>query len=245
MLDALTSDALKPIIVPEGKFAAPGDFRIQNVFMRLTNRSENVPLIRQTQTGNCAEYTALNTAIVLSKFGIDVNASVLQYIQGRDDLNLPTVENNLTNPLVLNAQEKFKTKEMNGKLLPFPVQMSDIDNLDQKSTNPYEPLSNTNSALLFREVVSPKNIVFDPSDFATFWSDATGQKLIEREVQAILIGSGDHATSLLKLGGRFISIDPYSTDIVRELTLHRARFLLTQALSRPHSFITFNDVRMK
>lgn len=246
MLDALTADIPKPIVVPEGKMAAPGDFRIENIRIRLTNRTESIPLIRQTKPGNCAEYTALNTAIVLEKFGIEVNDSVLQYMRGQPDYNLPTVENDLTIPLVLRAQENMKTLSVNGEQIQFPSNRHDVDNLTSKYEDPYEPLTNTNSALLFREIVSPKDTIIEPTDFVTSWSDSVGRKLTEREVQAIFIGSGDHATSIVKLGERYLYIDPYNNpDIVQELNLEQARFRLAQSLARPNAFATFNDVRMR
>jgi len=245
MLDALVTDILpSPIVVPEGKFAAPGDFQIQNVLMMLYNRSEYVPLIRQIFPGNCAEYTTLDSAIILSKFGVEVNGAVLVYMDGQPNYNIPTVENDLTIPLVLQAQEEMKTKSFNGNSVPFPVEKSDVENVEEKTKNPYEPLSNTNSALFFRKIVSPKDTDFQPDDFVTSWSDAVGLKLVEREVQAIFIGSGDHATSILKFGDRYIYINPFSQEIVREQNLQQAQLILIQSLSRPRAFVTFNDVRM-
>jgi len=233
----INGEEAQQISIPEGKFEAPGDYEILNKTLEINGRLQNVELIKQTFQGNCAEYTSLNTAIILRKAGFAVNQSVEEYLNNNRQLNLSEVEGDLTIPLLLNSQEDYKTLKSS---------VSDVDNLERKANNPYEPLTNTNSALLFRTVTSPLHQEFESGDILRGNPDNALEKASSRETYAVFIGSGNHATSWLKIGKDCYNIDPYfNNNVVKKASEKDMKNSIKRSLNQPGSFATINDLYTK
>ncbi|MBI4157636.1 hypothetical protein HY502_02205 [Candidatus Woesebacteria bacterium] len=224
------------IIVPPGEFRAPGDYRIIEGRYSLNGQNRSLELIQQTSSGNCAEYTTFNAVKVLEKEGFAVNPDIARYIN-TGNLSLDSVESDLVIPTLLDGQEAYKGIE---------TTLEDVDNLVEKASNPYEPLTNTNSALLFRMATSPETSDFKQGDLVIEYSGGVERTILSNEILAIFVGHQDHATCYLKFGEDFLYIDPYfNKGVVVLQTKDQALGRLSDALDQPGTFITLNQIRVK
>ena len=228
----------KKIEIPPGELAAPGDYEILRKEIPFGTDTRRVELIRQRFAGNCAEYTVLNAAKILAEVNAVINPQVYAYLTSNRRLDLDTVERDLILGLVADAQENYPNLQST---------VVDVDNLHQKLQNPYAPLTNTNSALLFRTATSPKPFDFEPSDVinSNSGSDQINlalNRVLAQETLAVFVGSGAHATSWLKLSDKCYKIDPLTQGIVSLGTKEVMAEDLRRTLSTPGSFITLNDV---
>lgn len=234
---AEVSEKTPPIKVPEGKFSAPNDYEIRTVNLELRGRQQNLELVKQTFSGNCAEYTALNTAILLSTAGIAINPAIEMYLNSNPTLDLTSVETELTIPLILNGQEEY---------LSIRTDVNDVDNLVDKHRNPYEPLTNANSALLFRMAVSPQKQDFKNEEFIQGDPAPLLEKLSSEEISAIFVGSVNHARSWVKLSDKYYHIDPYfNENIISEVTKEKMEADVAKLMKEPNSFATVNSLSTK
>lgn len=232
-MDGIDSDV--KISIPEGKFQAPGDFEIRQVDVDLGGRNQRMELIKQRFSGNCAEYTTLNTAIVLSKIGVAINQEVNNYLRNHRSLDMSTVENDLVIPMVLDAQENIQGIRSSD---------ADVDNLFTKYDNPYYPLSSTNSVLFFRSAINISPVNFQPEEFSQRYTQEVDDRISDQEIRTIFIGSRSHATSYIKMGTDFYYIDPISNNIIEKRNINQVKNHLRHELEIRDSFITFNSLRM-
>jgi hypothetical protein len=224
------------IVIPEGRMAAPGDYRIMPVRLNVAGRPQNIDLIQQTFQGNCAEYTTLNTVLIARAAGFAVNPAVAEYLAHNPRFNLDAVERDLVIPLTLNAQETHMRE--------VPTTQVDVDNLVIKADSPRESLTKSNSVLLFRESLSPVTMKFNGSDQIRNQADI--QRMRSNEVAAIFMGSSDHATSLLKLGEQYIHVDPFfNQNIAKVIPEQDALGILARVISQPGSIATINPLCAK
>ncbi|OGM20344.1 hypothetical protein A2714_04845 [Candidatus Woesebacteria bacterium RIFCSPHIGHO2_01_FULL_38_9] len=232
-----TAQEIRPIVVPEGRLAAPRDYEVRTTVLELNGRQQSLELIKQTFEGNCAEYTALNTAIILSKAGMAINPAIEEYLKANPQFDLSSVETDLTIPLILNAQEEH-AELFSGE--------DDVDNLYIKVDNPYEPLTNTNSALLFRTAVSPNVQRFEGGDVVQGDPENALARISSQETVAVFVGSGNHATSWVKLGENCYYVDPYyNQSVVLQTTETVMKDRIRETINRPGSFVTLNDLYTK
>ena len=225
------------IRIPEGRFGAQTDYELKNVHLKLAGRKENLKLIKQTFPGNCAEYTTLNTALLISRAGMAINPNLDVYLKMNPSLDLSDVEAEIAIPLILLAQEKHTNLEISG---------SDLDNIETKMYNPYEPLTNINSAMLFREAISPVTSSFKGNEVLTTYSREVQDRILTQETLAVFVGSRDHATSWIKLGQQCYHIDPYfNSNIVSTATKAEMEESVRESLNQADSFITVNDLYTK
>lgn len=224
------------IVVPPGELRAPGDYRVVEGRYSLNGKTRNLELVLQTSSGNCAEYTTFNAVKILEKEGFAINSEISQYIRS-GNLNLDSVENNLVIPTLLDGQETYRG---------ITTTIDDVNNLVDKASNPYEPLTNANSALLFRMAVSPETADFKQGDLATEYSGGVERTILGNETLAIFVGYQDHATCYIKLGADFLYVDPYfNPGVVVSQTKDQALGRLSDALDQPGTFITLNEIRVK
>lgn len=222
------------IVVPEGQLAAPGDYEIIRKTLEINGRQQTLELIRQTYEGNCAEYTSLNAALLLRMAGMSINPATKEYLNNNRQLNVAAVENEFVIPLLLRAQESYASLQST---------VTDADNLGEKLANPYVPLTNINSALLFRTVISPIHKEFSADEVVRGNPDKALDRVSSQETIAVFIGSGNHATCWIKLGEDCYHIDPYYTvGVVRKASIDDMKNDMRRSLSLPGSFATLNDV---
>lgn len=224
-----------PIVIPEGKFRAPGDYRITSVALNLNGTPRNIDLIKQTFSGNCAEYTTLNTVLIAQAAGLVVNPDITTYLAKNPSLNLNTLENDFVIPFLLNAQEKHPE---------LPSTADDVMNLVTKSSNSYESLTNQNSVLLFRDALSSIDTKFERGEQIKTQADIENMQL--NYLSAIFMGSNDHATSMLKLGDQYVHIDPYfNQNVAKILSEQDALALLRRTMIQSGSIIITNPLSVK
>lgn len=222
----------KPIVIPEGKFEAPGDYRISTVLLNLAGRPRNVDLIKQTFAGNCAEYTVLNAVIIAKAAGLSVNPEIAEYLSLNPRLNLNSLEKDLIIPLLLTTQERHPEQ---------PATVEDVNNLDTKFSNPYESLTKQNSVLLFRETLSPITSKIETTDKLSNSGDI--KRATIDFLSAFFIGTSDHATCILKLGEQYLHVDPYfNQNVVKTVTSNEAFSILDRAIAQPGSIVTRNNL---
>jgi hypothetical protein len=231
----LDNPVTKPIVIPEGKMAAPGDYRVIPVRVDINGRPRNIDLVKQTRQGNCAEYTVLDTVLIAQAAGYAINPQVAEYLSHNPNFNLDRLESDFVIPFLLNAQEAHTEQ---------PTTSVDVDNLGTKIDNPQESLTKANSVLLFREALSPVEIKFDSTDQIANQSDI--QRMRSSYLTAIFMGASNHATSMLKLGDQYLHIDPYfNQNIVKVLSEPDALSLLQRTVAQPGSIVTMNPLCTK
>lgn len=225
------------IIVPGGGLEAPGDHQV--VQRRVDFFGDGIReyyLIKQLASGNCAEYTALNVAIILRELGFAINPAVQEYLGIQIDYGLNSLERDLVLPLLLEGIDCSKS---------LKFQASDTDNLQIKYQNPYEPLSIANSLLLFRMITLPKFIDFKPDEFLHTSQDPQNfiNNLKCHEITSVFVGSQAHATAYLKFGDRVYYVDPFTDQIVNKRSIDEMYAHINRLREQSGSVVSLNELR--
>lgn len=219
-----------PIVVPKGEFSAPGDYKI----IRVGKESENFYLVKQLYSGNCAEYTMINTILMakgLEGAGLKFNDKVENYLKNNPSFNLDIVEKDLVIPMLCDSLDKHKEMKPGEE---------HTENLSLKLNNPYESLTALNSILLFRDALSPRDTKIKSTDKidGTNINDA-----FTEDFCAFFIGDNNHATSILKLKDDYYHIDPYfNEEVARVINIDKAKEIIKKASSSPDSIVIKNKL---
>jgi hypothetical protein len=230
-------DTINIIEVPKGVFGAPEDYSIKHKDLNINGRVQDIEVIKQESPGNCVEYTALNVSL-LSKAGIYVNPLVKQYLETGSSRKLDSVEKDVVLPILLNKHDKSTG---------LKPELVDVENLGEKLSNPYAPLTMFNTTLLFKACVTPINIGlnFSSEDIVDRYTRNVDNRITSTELIAVLVGHRSHATCYLKLGNRCYFIDPYFNEgVISELPLNQMRHEISEKLGehRSGTFISMNEL---
>jgi hypothetical protein len=237
-----------PVLIPDGKFLGIDDSDIiKPISITRDGKNIEVPLIYQKYAGNCAEYSALNSAIfalALDAANLPIGAELQFALEKARSLRAftNTFEVNFVIPIL----SYFNGLSMNQR---FGIRQNDATeiNLEAKRKNIYSSLEGENAILLFWTMFKGVNGPKLGENYVDYRNSDSALKRISTISNAVIL-CGDrmngHQTNIFKYGNQYFSINSMDRQIVRNIDFNTAVRILRQITSTGGYFV-INDFAEK
>ena len=230
---------LDNLTVPDGKFEAPNDSVIYKTRIQIGNEIVVLPTIEQLSEGNCAEYSALNMALMSLYFDFSIGDELQTFL---DQHSMPEAKDVLEAGYILHMLNYFHSIT---NPCGFTIQPSDRDNLTEKKRNIYESLTSTNSALIYWSMLNSTDSKCPKENLATTYTPELETRITSTPNLAIDFAdiARAHATGIFKYHGHYFSIDSIRKDnVIKSETEETIIRRIKDLLQNGNGYIILSDL---
>lgn len=230
----------EPLLVPDGKFEAPNDSNIYYTKIQIGDTTTILPTIEQLSEGNCAEYSALNVALMALYFDFPIGDELQTFL---DKHSMQEAKDILEAGYVLHLLNYFHSLQTPCGL---KLQPEDRSNLIEKRQDIYASLTGTNSSLIFWSMLNGIESKCTSDNLRTSYSPELESRITSTNDLAIYFCdvANVHATGIFKYQGHYFSVDSMRRNNVIQLETEGAMVLkIKNLLQNRNGYILLSDLK--